>query len=101
MPAEAPAAMLRAMQVLPRLCESSQPTESSVPGQPRPQRPSPAQVLDNFKRATALFFKRRLPEPRPAPAPGGDAGPWVSSCTLQAWEQALGKKPLSRVRRPE
>jgi hypothetical protein len=54
-------------------------------------------VLDNFKRATALFFKRRLPEPRPAPAPGGDAGPWVSSCTLQAWEQALGKKPPSRA----
>lgn len=68
-----------------------------IPGGRHRAKPSSAEVLENFKRATALFFRRRLPDPRP-PAPegqGGNAGPWVSSCTMQAWEAALGKKPLT------
>lgn len=65
--------------------------------------PTSAQILDNFKRATALFFKRRQPEANRRPLPEkrdaiGGASPtgtaWVSNCTMQAWEEALGMKPL-------
>lgn len=65
--------------------------------------PTSAQILHNFKRATALFFKRRQPEANRRPLPekrdaiGGASATgtaWVSNCTMQAWEEALGMKPL-------
>lgn len=105
---EALGAMLATMQVVSRLSESPESVvQVEEPLLPRLQGaecagktpPSSAQVLENFKRATAQFFRRRLPEPRPVPGSGSDAGPWVSSCTMQAWEQALGKKPLGGSRR--
>ncbi|MFN5047628.1 hypothetical protein [Roseateles sp.] len=90
---DAPESGSKAGQVLPLRARQG----VGILGGRHKAKPSSAEVLENFKRATALFFRRRLSDPRP-PAPqaqGGNAGPWVSSCTMQAWEAALGKKPLT------